>query len=190
MILQKIRERTLDYHDDFTSWANPILTGKINKKEFQNVLKVFYGFYYPLEEKIYNLDSLNQLGLKINQRKKIVYLLRDMNNFEIDENEIKDIELCNDYPIFDSIEKILGILYVIEGATLGGQIIANKLQEIFNKEIHFFNSYGENVRKMWKEYCDILNEYGNKNPEKQEEIVKSSENTYYKFNNWLQKIPR
>jgi len=190
MILQKIRERTLDYHDGFTSWANPILTNKINLENFKNVLKVFYGFYKPLEEKIYNLQELEDLGLKIEKRKKIPLLLKDMENFNILEYEINKIELCYDFPNFDTIENILGSLYVIEGATLGGQIVANKLQEIFNKEIYFFNSYRENIKEMWKEFCNVLNEFGNKNPDKEEIIIESSENTYFKFNEWLKKIPR
>ncbi|GIW23011.1 MAG: hypothetical protein KatS3mg068_2018 [Candidatus Sericytochromatia bacterium] len=124
------------------------------------------------------------------KEKKIPLLLKDMYNFNISIDEIKSIELCNDLPNCDTLENILGTLYVIEGATLGGEIVAKKLENIFKKEIYFFNSYKENIREMWKSFCNVLNDYAKNNIDKEEEIIKSSENTYFKFNEWLKKIPQ
>ncbi|GIW23010.1 MAG: hypothetical protein KatS3mg068_2017 [Candidatus Sericytochromatia bacterium] len=76
MILQKIRERTLNYHDSFTSWANPILTKKIKLEDFKENLKVFYGFYKPLEDRIYNNQKLQNLGLEIEKRKKNTIIIK------------------------------------------------------------------------------------------------------------------
>ena len=163
MILTKIREKTLNFHDDFTSWAANILNGTISLEQYKFVLKTFYGFYYPLEEKIYSLEEINDLELSLERRRKTKLLVKDMKVLGITQDEIDSIKMCSSLPDLNNTAKVLGCMYVIEGATLGGQIIAKKLNETLNLEqdngCAFFNSYNEDLRPLWKEFCYSINKY-------------------------------
>lgn len=191
MILAKIREKTLNFHDDFTSWAANILNGTISLEQYKFVLKTFYGFYYPLEEKIYSLEDVNNLELSLEKRRKTRLLVKDMKALGITETEIDSIPLCEKLPTLNSAAQALGCMYVVEGATLGGQIIAKKLYEIFDIKqdngCAFFNSYNEELRPLWTEFCDVLNKYADYT-QIEEPIVESSINTYHSFNDWLFQI--
>jgi heme oxygenase len=191
MILTKIREKTMEYHDDFTSWANNILNGTISPDEYKYVLKTFYGFYYPLEQKITALPEWQSMDFNIENRRKAPFLLKDMKSMGISDPEIARIEMCGDLPEINNLAQALGCMYVVEGATLGGQIVAKKLNEIFafdqEKGAAFFNSYGPEVRPMWKSFGDLINNYS---AEKQIEdpIVNAAHETYFKFNTWLSRL--
>src|SRR5205809_1001335 len=123
MILTKIREKTLEYHDDFTSWANNIFNGTITLDGYKYVLKTFYGFYSTLEQKIGELENWDSADLNFEKRKKVQLLIKDMKALGITDQEINEITLCNDLPQLNNLPQVLGCLYVIEGATLGGQLI-------------------------------------------------------------------
>ncbi len=191
MILTKIREKTMVYHDDFTGWANKILDGTANHDEYKNVLKRFYGFYQPLENKISSLEDWATNDFNLKNRDKSAFLLEDMKYLNISDQEIAALEVCeqSQLPDISNMAQALGCMYVLEGATLGGQIVSKKLNEIFGfeqgKGSSFFNSYGTNVRPMWKEFGDFINNYSEKNKDDDNEIVNSSDQTYHKFNNWL-----
>jgi len=61
---------------------------------------------------------------------------------------------------FDEPSAALGILYVIEGSTLGGQVIAKRIREKLNLTPdlggHYFSSYGANVMPTWRETKAVL----------------------------------
>lgn len=191
MILAKIREKTMGYHDDFTSWANNILNGTISEEEYKYVLKTFYGFYYPLEQKITCLEEWQSMDFNIENRKKAPLLIKDMKTLNISDSEINEIEMCDQLPEIRNLAQALGCMYVVEGATLGGQIVAKKLNDIFkfdsNKGAAFFNSYGEELRPMWKSFGDLINNYSSEN-KIEDPIINAAHETYFKFNNWLARL--
>ncbi len=191
MILNKIREKTFVYHDDFTGWANKILTSQADKEHYKDVLKTFYGFYLPLEQKFESLEDWKNQDFDMVKRRKTPLLIQDMKSMEMTDEEISQIEMCENLPTINNMPEALGCLYVVEGATLGGQIVSNKLKETLgltaNTGSAFFNSYKENVRPMWKEFSDFITKYSEEN-KIEEPIVEASDQTYHKFNEWLAKL--
>jgi heme oxygenase len=191
MILAKIREKTIGFHDDFTSWANNIFNGTITKDQYKFVLKTFYGFYYPLEQKIEAPEEWEKIDFNIEGRRKALLAVKDLKVLGVSDQEINEIETCNDLPEVNNLAQALGCMYVLEGATLGGQLTANKLKEIFDftpeNGASFFSSYGENVRPMWKSFGDLINRYSDEN-KIEDPIVNASHETYFKLNDWLSKL--
>ncbi|MEK7434243.1 MAG: biliverdin-producing heme oxygenase [Cyanobacteriota bacterium] len=189
MIIQKIREKTLQYHDEFTGWAFKIFNGTISIEEYKNALKVFYGFYKPVEEKM-NVGNDKDFTLDMLKRIKLNLLINDMKNLGITQEEIDKIECCTDLPEMNNQAQLLGCMYVIEGATLGGQLVGGKLEEFLKldgKGSEFFFSYKENTRPFWKEFMDYINEYSEKTSI-EDPIIDSSHEMYMKFNKWLAKL--
>lgn len=61
----------------------------------------------------------------------------------------------------------LGILYVVEGSTLGGRFIlknVSKFPELSgDKGVSYFNGYGEKTGSFWKSFLSFLSEYEQEN---------------------------
>jgi heme oxygenase len=75
---------------------------------------------------------------------------------------------------------------VLEGATLGGQIIAKVLQErlgLTNQYgARYFNGYGPNTMKMWVAFCHQLNQV---NALQERQVVASASMTYMTLIDWM-----
>jgi heme oxygenase len=82
----------------------------------------------------------------------------------------------------------LGTAYVLEGATLGGQIITRHLQQELGIQPEcggaFFHSYGASVAPMWREFVEVLNTYPATEDE-QVALVASACETFSSLEAWL-----
>ena len=73
----------------------------------------------------------------------------------------------------------LGLLYVVEGATLGGQVISRRLEV----KLAFFRGYGEATGRMWRETSARLRAVSN--PAAQDEAVRSAVSCFTLLRRWL-----
>lgn len=69
------------------------------------------------------------------------------------------------FPPWDSVgqhrimnrDEVLGAMYVMEGATLGGAIVTKEIQRMAAPLPHrFFFAYGSDRARMWRQFCDTL----------------------------------
>ncbi len=78
-------------------------------------------------------------------------------------------------------------MYVLEGATLGGQFIARHVERALGlaggRGYSFFRGYGEDTGRMWRSFREEL---GDRAPALEaDEIVASACGTFDRFHNWL-----
>ena len=87
------------------------------------------------------------------------------------------------------MSQALGCLYVLEGATLGGQIISRQLEERLAIDAghggRFFASYGAAVGEMWQAFGEILVAHA-RGLECGDAIVASGCATFDAFGRWFQ----
>lgn len=97
----------------------------------------------------------------LSERRKSLSFIRDFQ--ELDYHKINQKEVFH-----LSIEDVqtpfaLGILYVIEGSTLGGKVIYKHLQKTLglNEEsgAAYFYGYGDHTGELWKNFLFQLSEY-------------------------------
>ena len=71
--------------------------------------------------------------------------------------------LCRELPDVASSARLFGCLYVIEGATLGGQVITRHLHTHLGLTpacgASFFSGYGAQTGSRWKAVGALLNAY-------------------------------
>ena len=88
----------------------------------------------------------------------------------------------------DSIQRVLGCLYVIEGATLGGQVITRHLEKNLGITPEsggaFFAGYGAETGARWKEFCALLTAAAER-VSGEDEIVASANDTFATLGRWL-----
>ncbi len=181
MLLTRLRDDTRYLHDNAEQTLG-ILNGVPTTKEYLGLLERFYGYYKPVELALFTVPW-NTIGFDWPLRRKASLLEQDLQALGESQPAIDSLPLCRDLPPLDSVPKALGCIYVLEGATLGGQVIVRRLQGLALPTA-FFGSYGENVRTMWKEFGAFLTEYTTGRGE-DDEVVQSACKTFETIGTWL-----
>jgi len=91
--------------------------------------------------------------LQLEDRKKLPLIEKDLASLSLESTpSAHDLE-------FTSANEALGALYVIEGSTLGGNVIAKQLSKTEGFDgvtFNFFGCYQENTGPMWKNFKEVL----------------------------------
>lgn len=149
--------------------------------DYVKFLKVMYGYYSALEQQIESfLPEQEILG-----RRKANHLLNDLGSFDDDDTPA----LCSDLPEIQSYPAALGAMYVMEGSTMGGSIIAKMIQNQLGRKptrgFSFFYGYGENTKQMWELFkANFEKPFCNR---EREELIEAAQKTFITFHNWIAK---
>ena len=146
--------------------------------DYIDLLKVMYGYYKPLQEKIQPKVSEN---ITVRYADDILNDIRDLGSSN------NHIPVCSRTPSLNSHASVLGALYVTEGSTLGGRIITKIIVKQLNlpseKGFSFFNAYGNDTEIMWEKFKRVLNL---PRPQiEQAEVKKAAIDTFSTFNDWI-----
>lgn len=150
--------------------------------EYVALLKHFYGYYEPWERTAEPLVHQVFPGF-FPLRAKTNLLLQDLHHFKV--NEL-GLPRCLTVPPLNTVSQLLGSMYVLEGSSLGGQILSRHFAEHFNLEdegLAFFRGYGQKTGFMWKEFCDALVQRSVLCEDTA--IVSSAKETFDAILNWL-----
>ena len=180
-ILTRLKARTAHQHQQ-TEDGVDLMRDDFSLEEYRNLLVRFYAFYKPFEAKMRRAIERFPINLDYAERANAPKLLADLKKLGMPDAEINRIETFGDVPALDSAEKLFGALYVVEGSTLGGQIIARHLKEKFDlgetSGVAFFNGYGKNTGKMWNAFRAAITEYATAADADDEEIIESANRTF------------
>ena len=92
-----------------------------------------------------------------------------------------------DVPDFADEEDLLGSMYVVEGSTLGGQLISRIIEDRLKLEdgngYTFYRSYGPELGMMWREFGRFFNE--SVAPENIGGAVSGAQRTFEGIRQWL-----
>ncbi|TDX83281.1 biliverdin-producing heme oxygenase [Epilithonimonas xixisoli] len=156
MISAYLKEQTKQQHDDTEAklQSQKIFDKSYTLDDYKTLLIHNYKLINRYEPQIQE-QLKNYPELKLDLRSKIESLKTDLNNLNIPtENEAPIQNLENEAEAF-------GALYVMEGSTLGGNVIAKQLKknpEFEGVEFNYFGVYGENTGPYWQEFKSIIDE--------------------------------
>ena len=140
-----VHERVMD-----ETWAQRVLSADYTLPEYRELLQKYYGFYLPLE------TVLLALGESVfdPSRAKHSFLQEDLSF--LNSTDCLDPVICPKIPEMGDVPSALGLCYVLEGATLGGQMIAKHLNISLgltqSEGLKFFSGYGSETGKMWNSF--------------------------------------
>ena len=121
---------------------------------YRALLACVLGLYRPLETALEGLDW-SATGLDLAARRKSPWLMEDLAHFGV----AAPRGAATPAPL-TAIAEGLGVLYVLEGATLGGQVIGRSLKADFGigpeNGGRFFASYGAETGRMWRSFVAVL----------------------------------
>lgn len=177
MILAKLKESTKDQHDRLETIV-AVMDQLFTRDDYVRLLARFHRFYAAFEPQL-PIGELQAAGFDYEPRRKAALLETDLK--ALGAEELLTLPAFTSLPDVSSVEKAFGALYVVEGSTLGGQVITRHLKEHLGLEIEnggtFFNSYGREVGPMWKAFGAAITAFA-EGGEKDDEIVAAARETF------------
>ncbi|MBV8328732.1 biliverdin-producing heme oxygenase [Chryseobacterium sp.] len=156
MVSEYLKQNTADYHDAAEKLFNSekIFNKTFTLEDYKKIIHTNYLMLLHSEDQIFSsLSDKYSQKLQLNERKKLYLIEKDLKSLSLDNQEITNpLELNNEHEAF-------GAMYVIEGSTLGGNVIAKQLSktEGFDEvTFNFFGCYQENTGPMWKSFKEVL----------------------------------
>ncbi|TFY91007.1 biliverdin-producing heme oxygenase [Pseudomonas nabeulensis] len=165
----------------------PFFCERLDAGWYQRLLQAYYGFYAPMEAALSD-SGLIPDGFDPVLRVKTPTLLGDLYALGLDEAAITALPRCAELPIFDTPAACLGALYVLEGATLGGQVLRREMAQRLDINADnggaFLNVYGAETGRRWKDFLDYLGSQPLDACAK-ERAVLAARSTFSCFEQWL-----
>jgi heme oxygenase len=178
---------TQDYHKriEKTPLLNKLIHRKADLADYKNLLLKYYGYIYPCEQEVCRLKTE---GLSFDDRLKNKVLKHDLCLLGLKPEHFTQLKYCCDLPTLNNEGQLLGYFYVMEGATLGGQILLPIIDNILGSSARkanlYFSGYGDHTRIKWQEFCDHLNKYS-KNHGVVIDAIETAIATFTCFDKWL-----
>jgi heme oxygenase (biliverdin-IX-beta and delta-forming) len=155
-LLARLKAGTQELHRRIEG-VLPLLDPRFDRRAYRSYLAVLLGFMRPLEERLDTFDaSFCLLGLDWAGRKRTRLLEQDLLALGHSAREVAAMEECAALPHLRSPAEALGCLYVLEGSTLGGQILLRTLGPRLGLEpedgMRFLAGHGSKTGAQWKAF--------------------------------------
>ena len=188
MILDRLKHETHAAHMRLEAIVG--LPSRLRSAEsYRALLARFYGFYAPLEPRILARNEWARYDFPIAQRAKVPALERDLAALGYTSETLAALPRCVELPALASFPAALGAMYVLEGATLGGQVISRAVRAELGYAPEtgcaFFASYGRELGPMWQAFRAFLASIEAENPASADAIVAGAHATFAAFGAWI-----
>ncbi|WP_372828602.1 biliverdin-producing heme oxygenase [Polaromonas sp.] len=206
-ILSRLRLETRGEHDAVEQVLD-LMGGSLTHQSYRQRLEQFYGFYAPLEKALQSHGKSppdiadrphgaykpplseaisSALAARLN---KTAHLQQDLHHFGV----LTDgLLLCRDLPPLGTQAEVLGCLYVMEGATLGGRMITQHVRATLGITPMtggcFFEGYGDDTGRMWQGMRQLLVS-GSTDTQAENSIVTNAITTFARLRGWCETFPK
>ena len=188
-IMAVLKEATRERHEAVEK-IMPFFEDDFSLEDYVSVLKTFLGFFEPIERELASITTWHLAGFDIERRLRSHLLRADLLALGVSDNEIARIPPCVDLPCLSTVDQGFGCLYVLEGSTLGGQVISRQVQSRIATSAEtggkFFHGYGNQTGLMWREFCSALREHSDTS-QNRSAIITAAEDTFEKMESWMRK---
>ncbi|PBJ15999.1 biliverdin-producing heme oxygenase [Flavobacterium sp. ACN6] len=134
-----------------------IMSPDMKIEEYAKYLNLMHDVHADTEENVFPLFSGLLEDLEKRRKKQLIEADLSFLNYEVTNSE-KVFKTEN-----ISIPFALGILYVVEGSTLGGRFILKNVSRVpqlsTDKGVSYFNGYGDRTGSFWKSFLNFLAAY-------------------------------
>ena len=186
-VLQDLRAGTAELHIALEKRL-PFFSEQLDANAFRRLMQAYYGFYRPLESALL-ASACIPADLDIAPRLKTPTLQRDLHALGESPEGLEHLPLCRQLPVIESSAACLGVLYVLEGATLGGQIlrreIATRLSLDADNGAAFLDVYGAATGRRWRDFIEYLGARPMDVAERAA-VVAAAQTTFSCFEHWLE----
>jgi heme oxygenase len=183
LLADHLKAITLDPHQELEKVLIHRMRAMKSLKDYIELLQAFYGYFGSVEDRVNIFIGSTELPDYL-LRRKSESLIKDIASLGGSLPEKATIEQI---PVIGNHLQAFGALYVMEGSTLGGQVICKMLIKqlgIGEKGLSFFQSYGDHLTTMWDTFKVTLNRQAEKAGDA-EIIIAAANSTFKQFKTWL-----
>jgi len=181
MILQRLKAETRQQHEEVEA-AVDVMNQMFNLEDYRRLITRFWSFYAAYEPNL-PVESLRAAGFDYQKREKLSSLEADAKVLGID-----PIAYGLEPPDLSTVAKAFGSLYVIEGSTLGGQVISRHLEQHLGLNGlnggRFYAGYGHETGPMWRAFGESITQFAD-GKELDDEIIGSAKATFASITKWV-----
>lgn len=130
--------------------------GGMDRERYRRYLEALLGFYRPVEAR---LDPLVRRHLdELDPPDRTARIERDLGTLGLTDAQLADLESLpeEDLPPVDGAHRLLGCLYVLEGAELGGRVIWKRIRGELDPGTLEANAFlatdADRTRRHWRHF--------------------------------------
>ena len=164
-VLVRLRLETRVEHDA-TERLLDLMGSALTRAAYRQRLVQFYGFYSPLEAALQTRFAPSDGG-QVWPKAQLATLLPRLNKTGLLRQDLQqlgviteNLPLCRQLPPIHTQAEVLGCMYVMEGATLGGRLITRHVHATLGitpaSGGRFFEGYGDDTSHMWQTMRQLL----------------------------------
>jgi heme oxygenase len=154
--LTRLRSSMRAHHDRVESSLD-LMSPHVDRARYRQFLERTYGFVAACERAL-DIDRA-PIALAIHRRLKTDALVADLKSIGHSETSIRRLPFPDVLPAVSSWPSALGYFYVMEGSTLGGQVLSRHFRtslHLADDNMTFLAAYRAETGVMWKQMLDVL----------------------------------
>jgi heme oxygenase (biliverdin-IX-beta and delta-forming) len=185
-ILRRLWIATAEQHRRLDGALDVARVG-FDRGSYRTLLEDFYGLHAAWEP--WALAQFSSVLPGFYERRQKLHLLRlDLLHLGASEEEIQTLPVCAQIGQTTTFSGTLGAAYVLEGSTLGGQILSRRFSRDLGvspeRGCAYFHGYGANTAAMWREFGQALESFAALIV-LDDEILTGAKNTFAAVHEWL-----
>lgn len=182
----RLRQSTRALHDQVE--AAVALDKKMGTPaDYRRLLERMLGLHAPYEAALAEV-AWGGLDVSLPARRKTHLIAADLSDFGASADEIAGLPSLAPRPVLADVAEGLGVLYVLEGSTLGGKYILRDISARLGVRAshggRFFASYGRRVGAMWRD-CLAAIDTIRADSDAADRAERSAVAAFQRFEDWL-----
>lgn len=179
--ISSLRAATTTQHQELDGLIR-LMDENVQKSYYAKILSLFFGFVSSFEASLFSHPEWLSNLPEIARRKKSDKLRADLEQLDI--NPIH-LPVNQNPPPTREFAEALGVMYVMEGSTLGGQMMTKHLAKKFPElSHHYMRGYESETGKMWQQFLAALEKFELSSDE-EEKMKKAAQATFTSLKNWF-----
>jgi heme oxygenase len=171
---------------------SPLLSPGADERTYTRHLAKLWGFHAPVERDLAKLPELARVGLLLDERRKCPTLAADLLALGYSRAGVASLPRCPFSPRLVDVPSALGCLYVLEGATLGGQVLFRELgrtmPDTMRTASRYLRIYGSVTGARWQEFTAILAQFSG-TARDEARVLAAASDTFAAIRRWLVERP-
>jgi len=183
-VLDRLKAETRGEHTAMEGTLD-VMRDDFSLGDYRHLLERYFDFYAPVEAQLACVLPSALPGLDFETRRKLPLLRADL---AVLGGRAEDtLAVGNALPPLHTPAQAVGCLYVLEGATLGGQIISRHVRRTLGLTpetgARFFHGNGARTAGMWRTFRAALDGFA-ADPATADAVVESANATFRSMRRW------
>ena len=190
--METLRRETRVEHNriENTEIMQRVFAADYELSEYRYLIARLFGFYRAIEPHLFTNDADDGIPLICQYKNNL--LRCDLEALGATDRDIELLPICRDVPCITTLADRMGVTYVLEGATLGGQLIRRRLLGHFGDQVqpalNFYMAYGTDTGKRWRRFGIQMAKYfdtDRMDRDQRSAVIWAAKSTFKSLDAWL-----